>query len=236
MTISIHPGSQRGQADYGWLKAKYSFSFANYYNEENIHFGALRVLNDDIVAPGMGFGTHPHDNMEIITIPLEGSITHRDSMGNEGTITSGEIQVMSAGSGVTHSEMNGSKTHPVKLLQIWIFPQYKQVTPRYQQMRYDLPENEFVTVVTPFQNTLSNTLWMYQQAYIDLGIFSADKSVCYQLRNKENGVYLFLIEGEINIKGHLLTSKDAASITNVSEVQLKIEKPSKILLLEIPQL
>jgi redox-sensitive bicupin YhaK (pirin superfamily) len=236
MTITLHPEAQRGQADYGWLKARYSFSFAGYYDENNIHFGALRVLNDDIVAPGMGFGTHPHDNMEIITIPLEGSITHRDSMGNEGTITEGEIQVMSAGTGITHSEMNGSSTNHVKLLQIWIFPQYKQVAPRYQQMAYHLPDNAFVNLVTPFENTASDALWIYQQAYIHLGIFTIGSTTEYQLKNRANGVYLFLIEGHVNLNGQTLTSKDAASITNTDVFYLKMEAKSKILVLELPLL
>ena len=197
----FHPASSRGAADHGWLQAKHSFSFANYYNSERVQFGALRVLNDDIIAPGMGFGTHPHDNMEIITIPLDGTLEHKDSLDNIGVIETDEIQVMSAGSGVYHSEYNKNKDQSVSLLQIWVFPNKKNVTPRYDQKNIkDLKKvNSFYPIVTPNQN--GPGMWIHQDAWFHLGEFDKETRINYNINKKGNGVYAFLIEGSVQIDG-----------------------------------
>src|SRR5205085_6388817 len=173
----IHRANTRGAADHGWLNAKHSFSFANYYNPDRIHFGVLRVLNDDTVATGMGFGKHPHDNMEIITIQLEGAIEHKDSMGNEGVIKYGDVQVMSAGTGIQHSEFNASKTEPLKLFQIWLFPNKKNVQPRYDQVTLDVKDrrNKLQQILSP--KTDENNLWIHQDAWFSMGIFDKDFKV-----------------------------------------------------------
>ena len=183
----FHSASSRGAADHGWLQAKHSFSFANYYDPERVQFGALRVLNDDIIAPGMGFGTHPHDNMEIITIPLEGALEHKDSMNNIGVIETDEIQVMSAGSGVYHSEYNKNKDQSVSLLQIWVFPNKKNVTPRYDQKNIkDLKKvNSFYPIVTPNQN--GPGMWIHQDAWFHLGEFDKETRINYNINKEGNG-------------------------------------------------
>lgn len=236
MTTILHKSSDRGTANYGWLSANYSFSFANYFDPKKIQFGMLRVLNDDTIAPGMGFGTHPHENMEIITIPLEGALMHRDSMGNEGIIKFGEIQVMSAGTGVQHSEFNASQSEPLKLLQLWVFPEKNGVTPRYDQKSFDIESqiNTFVTVVSPEDKNDGNAIWVHQQTFFYLGIFEENKLITQQITSSENGVYLFLIDGEIEINNQLLTSKDALEITNCLDFQIKTIQKSKILLVEVP--
>lgn len=234
MNIRLYPADSRGQADYGWLKARYSFSFAQYFNEDNVHFGVLRVLNDDIVAPGMGFGTHPHDNMEIVTIPLEGAIRHRDSMGSEGIIRFGEVQVMSAGTGVTHSEMNGSHAEVMKTLQIWIFPQFKNVAPRYDQTAFSLEQGRYTTLVTPHDKTEPGALWIYQQAYFSLGAFSGGTTASYPVKLSGNGVYLFVIEGRAVLDGRELGPRDAAGITDAGQIDLSISDDARILMIEVP--
>lgn len=236
MTTILHKSSDRGTANYGWLSANYSFSFANYFDPKKIQFGMLRVLNDDTIAPGMGFGTHPHENMEIITIPLEGALMHRDSMGNEGIIKFGEIQVMSAGTGVQHSEFNASQSEPLKLLQLWVFPEKNGVTPRYDQKSFDIESqiNTFVTVVSPEDKNDGNAIWVHQQTFFYLGIFEENKLITQKITSSENGVYLFLIDGEIEINNQLLTSKDALEITNCLDFEIKTIQKSKILLVEVP--
>jgi redox-sensitive bicupin YhaK (pirin superfamily) len=173
MTTQLYKASERGTANFGWLNANYSFSFANYFNPQRIQFGMLRVLNDDTIAPGMGFGTHPHENMEIITIPLEGALKHQDSMENEGTISFGEVQVMSAGTGIQHSEVNASQTNQLKLLQLWVFPDAENVTPRYEQKFFDLEKksNSFVNIVSPKDLNDGNALWVHQKTFFNLGVF-----------------------------------------------------------------
>ena len=236
MTTQLFKASERGKADFGWLKANYSFSFANYFNPKSIQFGMLRVLNDDTIAPGMGFGTHPHENMEIITIPLEGALMHRDSMGNEGVIHKGEVQVMSAGTGIQHSEFNASTTEQLKLLQLWIFSEKDNVTPRYEQKSFDIDGqiNTFVNIVSPKDKNDGNALWVHQQTFFNLGIFEAGKTVKCKINLPENGVYLFLIEGEIEINGSTLNEKDAIGITDCNEFTIISKKQSKILLVEVP--
>ena len=230
----FHPASSRGAADHGWLKAKHSFSFANYYDSERVQFGALRVLNDDIIAPGMGFGTHPHDNMEIITIPLDGTLEHKDSLDNIGVIETDEIQVMSAGSGVYHSEYNKNKDQSVSLLQIWVFPNKKNVTPRYDQKNIkDLKKvNSFYPIVTPNQN--GPGMWIHQDAWFHLGEFDKETRINYNINKKGNGVYAFLIEGSVQIDGESLEKRDALGIWDTEKFELLANQNSRVLLIEVP--
>lgn len=236
MTTQLFESHTRGKADFGWLKANFSFSFGNYFNPERQQFGMLRVLNDDTIAGGSGFGTHAHANMEIITIPLEGGLMHRDSMGNEGVIGFGEVQVMSAGSGVEHSEMNASQKDPAKTLQLWVFPDTENVTPRYDQKSFDIENqiNTFVNIVSPNDQNDGNALWVYQKTFFYLGIFDSNTSITYKVRIPKNGVYLFLIEGEIEVNNQVLKARDAVGITDFDEFDIKISTKSKILLLEVP--
>ena len=230
----FHSSSSRGAADHGWLQAKHSFSFANYYDSERVQFGALRVLNDDIIAPGMGFGTHPHDNMEIITIPLDGALEHKDSMDNIGVIETDEIQVMSAGSGVYHSEYNKNKDQSVSLLQIWVFPNKKDVTPRYDQKNIkDLKKvNSFYPIVTPNQN--GPGMWIHQDAWFHLGEFDKETRINYNINKKGNGVYAFLIEGSVQIDGESLEKRDALGIWDTEKFELLANQNSRVLLIEVP--
>lgn len=236
MRHRLFPKNKRGTANHGWLKANFSFSFGNYYNPDMVQFGMLRVLNDDTIAGGTGFGTHPHDNMEIITIPLEGGLTHRDSMGNQETVRFGEVQVMSAGTGIQHSEMNASESEEAKTLQLWIFPEKDNVTPRYDQKGFDLEanKNSFVTVVSPEDKNDGNALWIYQQAFLSLGIFEAGTTITYDLKIPENGVYLFLIEGETEINNETIRERDAYGIVEFENFEIKTNKQSKILVIEVP--
>ena len=230
----FHSSSSRGAADHGWLQAKHSFSFANYYDSERVQFGALRVLNDDIIAPGMGFGTHPHDNMEIITIPLDGALEHKDSMDNIGVIETDEIQVMSAGSGVYHSEYNKSRDQSVSLLQIWVFPNKKNVTPRYDQKNIkDLKKvNSFYPIVTPNQN--GPGMWIHQDAWFHLGEFDKETRINYNINKKGNGVYAFIIEGSVQIDGESLEKRDALGLWDTESFELLANPNSRILLIEVP--
>lgn len=236
MTTQIYKSNLRGTADFGWLKANFSFSFGNYYNPEQIQFGMLHVLNDDTIAAGAGFGSHPHANMEIITIPLEGGLKHRDSMGNEGVIGFGEVQVMSAGTGIQHSEMNASQEDQAKTLQLWVFPDREDVNPRYDQKSFDIENqiNTFVNIVSPNDKNNGNALWVYQQTFFNLGIFEKNTATIYKVNIPENGVYLFLIEGEIEVNNQILNAKDAMGIVGFDEFEIKINYKSKILLVEVP--
>ncbi|MBT8263602.1 MAG: pirin family protein [Bacteroidia bacterium] len=232
----LHPAATRGTADYGWLQARYSFSFANFFDPNRIQFGKLRVLNDDIVAPAMGFGKHPHQNMEIVTIPQEGALKHRDSMGNEGIIESGDIQIMSAGSGVEHSEINARTNESVKLFQIWVFPEEEGVTPRYDQKKIAplLKPNEISTVVKPKSEAGESELWVHQQAWFSLGEFSETTKTTYSLNNKTNGVYIFVIDGTIVADNETLNKRDAIGIWDTDTVTITAGKESRVLLIEIP--
>ena len=236
MKTKLFEANSRGNADHGWLKANFSFSFGNYYNPERVQFGMLRVLNDDTIAGGTGFGTHPHANMEIITIPLEGGLKHRDSMGNEGVIRFGEVQVMSAGTGIQHSEMNASQNETAKTLQLWVFPDEEDVIPRYDQKSFDIENqiNTFVNIVSPKDKNDGNALWVYQQTFLNLGIFEKDTSISYKVNIPENGVYLFLIEGEIEVDNQILRTRDAMGIIDFEQFEIKINSKSKILLIEVP--
>ena len=230
----IHIANTRGFADHGWLKTHHTFSFANYYDNERVHFGMLRVLNDDWIEGGMGFGTHPHDNMEIITIPLSGALAHRDSMGNSSVIQHGEVQVMSAGTGITHSEFNAHETEPVSLLQIWVFPNQKEVKPRYDQMKLDLSlrKNRFQQIVSP--NPDDDGVWIHQNAWFHLADMDQNLELEYALQDKMNGVYAFIIKGSVQINGETLEERDGMGIWNVEKLDIKAVRDAEILLMEVP--
>lgn len=231
----VHKADTRGHANHGWLKAYHTFSFANYHNPERIHFGALRVLNDDTIEGGKGFGMHPHDNMEIITIPLEGDLEHKDSMGNVGVIRQGDIQVMSAGTGVFHSEYNKNQDKEVKLLQIWVFSNKRNVAPRYDQITLN-PEdkkNKFQQIVSPNQD--DKGMWIHQNAWFNLGKFDQEMTAEYNLNDNQNGVYAFIIKGKANIEEQNLDTRDGMGIWNVNSLRITILEPeTEILLMEVP--
>lgn len=235
MEKTLYPAKARGTADYGWLKANYSFSFANYFNPNQVQFGMLRVLNDDFVKGGMGFGTHPHENMEIISIPLKGEIRHKDSMNNTKVITAGEVQVMSAGTGVQHSEFNPSNEE-LNMLQIWIFPEKQGLEPRYGQKDYTslLKPNELINIVTPKNDQAENALWINQQAYLHLGEFESGRKIEYELKDKTHGVYVFLIDGEAEIDDSVLRKRDAIGIRETESFSMEFKNQSKVLLIEVP--
>ena len=231
----LHRATSRGDANHGWLHSRHTFSFANYYNPERMHFGVLRVLNDDIVAPGRGFGTHPHDNMEIISIPLEGDLEHKDSMGNVSVIRHGDIQVMSAGTGITHSEYNKNADQQVKFLQIWLFPNKKGVTPRYDQISLNLKDrqNKFQQILSPSKD--DDGVWIHQDAWFHLGRFDQDVATTYPLRRKENGVYAFMIKGEAMIDDQHLYERDGLGTWDTEKISIKALTPgTEILLMDVP--
>ncbi len=230
----IHRSESRGHSNFGWLNSYHTFSFGGYYNPEKIHFGVLRVLNDDEVAAGMGFDTHPHDNMEIISIPLEGDLEHRDSMGNVAVIKNGDVQVMSAGSGITHSEYNKNKDSVVKFLQIWIFPNKRNVTPRYDQLTLNVADrvNRLQQILSP--NKEDEGVWIHQEAWFHLGKFDGNSSVSYQLKKAGNGVYIFVLNGKITVDGLELDSRDGIGIWDISLLNIKSISNSEILLMEVP--
>jgi quercetin 2,3-dioxygenase len=236
MELNIHRSENRGIANHGWLQAKHSFSFGNTYMPDRIQFGALRVLNDDQIAGGMGFPEHPHNNMEIITIPLSGSITHKDSMGNSGAINTGEIQVMSAGSGIYHSEKNTHIRESLSLFQIWIIPNQMNVTPRYAQKNISesLVQNQFTKIVGPKSDASVGETWIHQNAWISIGKFDANRTELIHLNSSNNGIYLMLIEGEILLDGKHLKIRDAVEITSMTNCHFETLTNSKILLIEVP--
>ncbi|HJU45216.1 MAG TPA: pirin family protein [Chitinophagaceae bacterium] len=234
MKTIFHKASERGHADHGWLNAYHSFSFAGYHDPSRVHFGLLRVLNDDTVAPGMGFGMHPHDNMEIVTIPLKGSLEHKDSMGNIGVIGPNEIQAMSAGSGVRHSEYNHSATDPVNLLQIWVFPKVRNIEPRYDQKKYSLDDTAgiFKTIVSP--DKADDVMWINQDAYFSLGKFKAGQAVEYKIQHPGNGAYVFIIEGGASVDSESLSRRDALGIWDVDQFEISINTDAEILVIDVP--
>ena len=230
----LHKANTRGHADHGWLNAYHSFSFASWYNPERVQFGVLRVLNDDTVAAGMGFGTHPHDNMEIITIPLEGDLAHKDSMGNAATIKTGDVQVMSAGTGIQHSEFNPNPDQKTKLFQIWLFPKVRNVEPRYQQITLDTSEqkNNFAQILSPNKDDAG--VWIHQDAWFHLADFEKDFSKTYTLKKKGNGIYIFVISGEISVNGQTLDMRDGLGTTDFETLEIKAITAAKFLLMEVP--
>jgi redox-sensitive bicupin YhaK (pirin superfamily) len=230
----VHKADTRGHADHGWLNAYHSFSFASWYNPERVQFGSLRVLNDDTIAGGMGFGTHPHDNMEIITIPLEGDLTHTDSMGNTETIKTGDIQVMSAGSGIKHSEFNPNPHQITKLLQIWVYPNQQNVEPRYQQITLN-PEdrkNKLQQILSP--NAGDAGVWIHQDAWFYLGKFDKEVTATYDLKKEGNGVYAFILSGNVTINGQELETRDGFGIWDTTSLEIKATTDAEFLLMEIP--
>lgn len=231
----IHKADSRGKADHGWLVSNHTFSFANYHNPERMHFGVLRVLNDDKVEAGRGFGTHPHDNMEIISIPLEGDLEHKDSMGNSAIIKSGDIQVMSAGTGIMHSEFNKNNDSLVKFLQIWVYPNKRNVTPRYDQITLDKSkgQNQFQQILSP--NANDEGVWIQQDAWFHLGNFENNVETKYQIRKKGNGVYAFILKGSAEIEGQKVETRDGFGVWDISDLNIKsTSENTEILLMEVP--
>lgn len=230
----LHKANTRGHANHGWLDSHHTFSFANYHNSERMNFGVLRVLNDDVVAGGRGFGKHPHDNMEIISIPLEGDLQHQDSMGNTTVIKQGDVQVMSAGTGVAHSEYNKNKNEEVRFLQIWMFPNKKNVTPRYDQITLDTSKskNSLQQILSPDSN--DEGVWVHQNAWFHLGDLEEGCKETYQLKDSKNGVYAFVLEGEVNIAGQDLEKRDGFGIWDTESITIKASKNAKVLLMDVP--
>lgn len=234
MKAIVHKAASRGHANHGWLDSYHSFSFGSYHNPERMNFGALRVLNDDTVAPGRGFGTHPHRDMEIISIPLEGDLKHMDSMGNVAVIRQGDIQVLSAGTGISHSEYNKNQDQEVKFLQIWIYPKKQGVSPRYGQTSIGelAKKDEFYQIVSP--NPGEQGVWIHQDAWFHMADLGAGSKATYRLKNKANGVYAFVLGGQVAINGQPLEKRDGLGIWEVSELEVAAEEPAKILLMEVP--
>lgn len=231
---TIHKAISRGYFNHGWLKTYHTFSFAGYYDKNRVHFGMLRVLNDDIVLPGEGFGTHPHDNMEIVTIPIYGELAHKDSTGNERVIHENEVQIMSAGSGLTHSEYNASHDREVNLLQIWVFPKEHDIEPRYDQKIFnpELMTNNFLTLVTPEKS--DDTLWINQDAYFSIGILDKGKSLEYKMKKSGNGLYVFVMKGNITAADEVLNNRDGMGIEDVDSINITANEESKVLLIDVP--
>lgn len=230
----LYKADSRGYADHGWLKSHHTFSFANYRDNDRIHFGVLRVLNDDDIAAGMGFGTHPHNNMEIISIPLAGDLAHKDSMGNGTTIKHGDIQVMSAGTGIEHSEFNANDDRATELLQIWIFPDKVNVTPRYQQITLN-PEDRKDTwdqVLSP--NSEDKGVWIHQNAWFHMADLQSGKELNYTLKDPSNGIFLFVIEGSIELNNQKLERRDALGFWNETAFSIKATEDTQVLVMEIP--
>ncbi|UKB82520.1 pirin family protein [Chryseobacterium sp. MEBOG06] len=231
----IHKADSRGKADHGWLLSQHTFSFANYHNPERMHFGVLRVLNDDKVEGGRGFGTHPHDNMEIISIPLEGDLEHKDSMGNTAIIKSGDIQVMSAGTGIMHSEFNRNSDQSVKFLQIWVYPNKRNVTPRYDQITLNKTKshNRFQQILSP--NADDEGVWIHQDAWFHLGTFDKDTETVYEIKKKGNGAYFFIIKGSAEIEGQKVEERDGFGVWDIKDLNIKIlQEDTEILIMEVP--
>ncbi|MEC7617605.1 MAG: pirin family protein [Bacteroidota bacterium] len=236
MKTVFHPSDSRGYANHGWLEARHSFSFASWYQPDRLHFGALRVLNDDIIQGGMGFGTHPHDNMEIVTIPLKGDLEHKDSMGNSAVIREGDIQVMSAGTGVQHSEYNNSPDKEINLFQLWLFPNKQNVKPRYDQLpiRSLHQKNEFFQILSPYAN--DQGVWIHQDAWMHILDADQDQYFDYVLQSPENGVYLIVIEGEVEVDNQTLFRRDAIGIWETDKLTIKTKTDAELLLVQVPML
>ena len=234
MKMNIQRAEERGGANHGWLNAKHYFSFASYHNPEKVHFGLLRVLNDDTIAAGAGFPPHPHDNMEIVTIPLSGALQHKDNTGGAGVIKAGDVQIMSAGTGVQHSEFNASKTEEATLFQVWIFPKERNIKPRYDQRSFDINEriNQWQVVVSP--NDTDNALWINQDARFSLTKLEAGKSLFYKNAFKGNGIYLVVVNGSIEVDGEQFNKRDAVGISETDEFNITASEDSELIAIEIP--
>jgi len=234
LQYTLHKAETRGDANHGWLHSKHTFSFANYYDANRMHFGVLRVLNDDTVSAGMGFGTHSHNNMEIISIPLEGDLEHKDSMGNTTVIRKGDIQIMSAGTGIQHSEYNKNKDAEVKFLQIWIIPNKKNVTPRYDQITLNPLDrkNQLQQIISPYPDDAG--IWIHQNAWFYLADFDTDFSLSYSLKSKENGLYIFILNGQIQINDLTLHSRDGLGIWDTDRIEINVSANTSFLLMDLP--
>lgn len=231
----LHQANTRGHANHGWLNSYHTFSFSSYHNPERMRFGVIRVLNDDTVAPGMGFGTHPHQNMEIISIPLEGDLEHKDSMGNQTIIHNGDIQVMSAGTGIQHSEFNHNKDKEVKFLQIWILPNKQNVSPRYDQVSLKLQDrhNKLQQILSPNEN--DEGVWIHQEAWFHLGKFDNATPFTYQIKKQGNGVYIFVLNGAFNVQQYQLLSRDGLGLWNIDSIELEAKSANaELLIMEVP--
>ena len=233
MKSILHKASERGHANHGWLDSYHSFSFAHYYDPSKIHFGALRVLNDDTVKAGYGFPKHPHDNMEIVSIPLFGDLEHKDSTGRHEIIRQNDVQIMSAGSGIAHSEMNANKDKEVKFLQVWVFPKQINIQPRYEQKTFDPKnrQNQILTVVAPNDD---KAVWINQDAWFSLGKFEKDFETTYRVKKSDNGVYVFVLEGEVNINGQTLKKRDALGIWETDKISVKANSDAEVLFIDVP--
>jgi quercetin 2,3-dioxygenase len=229
-----HIKNTESKINHGWLEARHTFSFANYYNPDRNQFGVLRVLNDDLIAGGMGFGTHPHDNMEIISIPLEGDLAHKDSMGNVETIKFGDVQVMSAGTGIQHSEFNPNQDKRTNLLQIWVFPKERGVTPRYQQITLNVNDrhNKLQQVLSP--NADDAGVWIHQDAWFNMGNFETGTKTEYRLNKKENGLYIFVIKGAVKVNDQILEKRDGYGIWDFENLSLEATADAEVLFMEVP--
>jgi quercetin 2,3-dioxygenase len=236
MKTIIHKADSRGHANHGWLDTYHTFSFANYYDPTRIQFGALRVLNDDTVEAGRGFGTHPHDNMEIVSIPLEGDLEHKDSMGNVSVIKHGDVQVMSAGTGIYHSEYNKNKNSRVKFLQIWVFPNKQNVTPRYDQITLNIEDrhNRLQQILSP--DPEDEGVWIYQNAWFHLGKFDKGTIAEYNIKADDNGVYAFILNGDVTINDQQLSKRDGMGTWDVDKLTIKADSDSEFLLMEVPMI
>lgn len=231
---TLHRSSSRGGANFGWLQSRHTFSFGGYFDPERMHFGALRVLNDDLVAPGAGFPTHPHDNMEIVTIPLEGALEHKDTTGTDGVIRTGDVQIMSAGTGIAHSEYNHSSEDPVSFLQIWVLPRKKNIEPRYDQKAFDPDhrKDRFQILVSPEPS--KETLWINQNAYFSMADISKGSQLTYEIMESGNGVYFFLIEGSAFVEGETLGHRDGLGIQGSPSIAIQATASARILAMEVP--
>lgn len=230
----LHKAETRGHANHGWLNSMHTFSFANYYDPERMQFGALRVLNDDTVEAGMGFGKHPHDNMEIISIPLEGDLEHKDSMDNVSVIKYGDIQVMSAGTGIFHSEFNRNRDKRVKFLQIWVIPNKKNVTPRYDQITLNSADrhNKLQQILSPSPDDPG--VWIYQNAWFHLAQFDKGVSADYTIKAKGNGVYAFILSGDVTINQQQLNTRDGYGIWDTDNISIHADTDAEFLLMDVP--
>lgn len=230
----LHKSATRGLANHGWLVSRHTFSFANYYDPERMNFGTLRVLNDDFVAPGMGFGTHPHDNMEIISIPLEGDLEHKDSMGNTTVIKHGDIQVMSAGTGIRHSEYNKNKEVPVKFLQIWVFPDKRNVTPRYDQITLNAEDrkNRFQQILSPSAD--DEGVWIHQNAWFHMADLEKGTKIAYDIKGEGNGLYVFVLNGDVTVDNQALSTRDGYGLWDTKTVNFAADSNTSLLLMEVP--
>lgn len=231
----IHRENDRGHVDFGWLKSAHSFSFGQYFDPEKVNFGALRVLNDDQVAGGQGFGRHAHDNMEIVSIPLAGILSHQDSMGNVRNIETGEVQIMSAGKGVKHSEFNGDQKDPVKFLQVWVLPNEQNITPTYEQKSYLHLDrhNKFVTIVSPDVSN-PDTVHIHQDAYFNIADLDEGNTISYTVHSERNGIYLFVLEGKVSVANETLERRDGIGIYDSAKIDIEAAYNAKLLLIEVP--